>query len=231
MSTTCTALVRFQGHVIFHQKKKSCNSGWTALLCNQTHACHAASASRFCRHVSSWQRSGFGFESACGQTLFSAVRLASLHRFANICKRCRHGAHLVPSRLQRIPLQHHRTSFSNTSLLPPRFTQNTKRLSFNLKHKLLRSSQDPAPNLILEHCPTSQIDPEQEAPELQPQAQAASILPLRPCILQRSRHEPPLHLRRRGSRPPTQVQLLRRLCKLRWDQFLPGNVCFIELES
>ena len=156
MSTTCTALVRFQGHVIFHQRKKSCNPGWTALLCNQTHACHAASAARFCRHVSSWQRSGFGFESACGQTLFSAVRLASLHRFANICKRCRRGAHLVPSRLQRIPLQHHRTSFSNTSLLPPRFTQNTKRLSFNLKQKLLRSSHfDPASSkgaAMSRHC-------------------------------------------------------------------------------
>ena len=59
-------------------------------------------------------------------------------------------------------------------------------------------------SLVVAHCPTtSPIIPEQEAPELQPQAQAASILP-RPCILQRSRHcicaaGAVVHLRRSSS--------------------------------
>ena len=83
-------------------------------------------------------------QSACGQSLSSAVKLASRHPFAHICKRFRHQAYLVCSRLPHIPVQHHRASFWNTALLPPRLTQNRKRLSFNLKHKLLRSSQDPA---------------------------------------------------------------------------------------
>ena len=45
------------------------------------------------------------------------------------------------SKMQGIPFQHHRTSFWDTAL-PPRLAQNRKLLSLNLKHKLLRSSQD-----------------------------------------------------------------------------------------